>query len=82
MTALWGGKNPRAERRFSELKPSSLRTPNKQLAVWMRRVCLSEPVARFGRLHQKEWHRVTELGTHLLNERTEHLSQLYSENWK
>ncbi|CNZ96104.1 Uncharacterised protein [Mycobacterium tuberculosis] len=48
----------------------------------MRRVCLSEPVARFGRLHQKEWHRVTELGTHLLNERTEHLSQLYSENWK
>ena len=26
MTALWGGKNPRAERRFSELKTSSLRT--------------------------------------------------------
>ena len=82
MTALWGGKNPRAERRFSELKTSSLRTPHKQLAVWMRRGCLSEPVARFGRLHQKEWHRVTELGTHLLNERTEHLSQLYSENRK
>ena len=58
------------------------RCEGKQLAVWMRRVCLSEPVARFGRLHQKEWHRVTELGTHLLNERTEHLSQLYSENWK